>query len=162
MEVEKIGKFIAQLRHESHMTQEQLGQEIGVSNKTISRWETGVYLPPVDMIQVLCDVFNITVNEFLCGRRLDEMEYKNFAEENIKNVLKESYFGTEEKKQYFRKKWFKENLFYISLSGIVTMLLFVIGIVMDNGFQISAVLLLIYMLYFWNKKQIDYLKNHNV
>ena len=52
MDLMKTGKFIADLRKEKGLTQEQLGEKIGVTNKTVSRWETGVYLPPVDVMLV--------------------------------------------------------------------------------------------------------------
>ena len=53
MDLMKTGKFIADLRKEKGLTQEQLGEKIGVTNKTVSRWETGVYLPPAYVMLVL-------------------------------------------------------------------------------------------------------------
>ena len=53
MELTKIGQFIAELRKEHGYTQEQLGDKIGVTNKTISRWETGMYLPPADTLLMI-------------------------------------------------------------------------------------------------------------
>lgn len=46
MDTKKVGLFLKQLRKENNMTQEQLGEKIGVTNKTVSRWETGNYMPP--------------------------------------------------------------------------------------------------------------------
>lgn len=48
MDIKKIGTYLAALRHEQNLTQEQLAEKLGVTNKTISRWETGKYLPPVE------------------------------------------------------------------------------------------------------------------
>ena len=53
MDMIKIGKFLSELRREKNLTQEELGEELGVTNKTVSRWETGTYLPPVEIIQIL-------------------------------------------------------------------------------------------------------------
>ena len=53
MDLIKTGKFLAQLRREAGDTQEQLGEKLGVSNKTVSRWEKGAYLPPVEMLQAI-------------------------------------------------------------------------------------------------------------
>lgn len=53
MDQVKIGKFIAELRRENQMTQEALGEKIGVTNKTISRWENGNYMPDIEMLQLL-------------------------------------------------------------------------------------------------------------
>ena len=55
MELTQIGKFIAELRKEHGFTQEQLGDKIGVTNKTVSRWETGTYLPPADALLVILE-----------------------------------------------------------------------------------------------------------
>ena len=48
MDMVKIGKFLAELRKGHNLTQEELGEKLGVTNKTISRWETGTYMPPVE------------------------------------------------------------------------------------------------------------------
>ena len=53
MDTKKIGIFLKELRNKKGMTQEQLGEMVGVSNKTISRWETGNYMPPVDCLNML-------------------------------------------------------------------------------------------------------------
>ena len=72
MNTAKIGAFLASLRKEKGLTQEQLGEKMGVSNKTVSRWETGNYLPPVEMLQQLSSFYGITINEILSGERLSE------------------------------------------------------------------------------------------
>ena len=53
MDMKKIGLFLAELRREKGLTQEQLGEQLSVTNKTISRWENGNYMPPVEMLQEL-------------------------------------------------------------------------------------------------------------
>ena len=58
MDQVKIGKFIAKLRNENNLTQEALGEKLGVTNKTISRWENGHYLPDIEMLQLLSKEFN--------------------------------------------------------------------------------------------------------
>ncbi len=83
MDMQKIGTFLAELRKEKNLTQEELGEQIGVTNKTVSRWENGNYLPPVEMVQILSDLFDVSINELLSGERLDEKHYKENAEEYI-------------------------------------------------------------------------------
>jgi len=61
----QIGKFIAQLRKEQGLTQEQLGKKTGVTNKTVSRWETGTYLPPADALLAMSELFEVSINEIL-------------------------------------------------------------------------------------------------
>ncbi|MDE7231422.1 MAG: helix-turn-helix domain-containing protein, partial [Oscillospiraceae bacterium] len=90
MDTVRIGKFLSELRHERELTQEQLGERIGVSNKTVSRWENGNYMPPVEMLMELSNFFGVSINEILSGRRLDDTETKSAAEENLKSVLEES------------------------------------------------------------------------
>ena len=57
MDTKKIGTFLKELRNENGMTQEQLGEKIGVTNKTVSRWENGIFLPPVDILLAISQLF---------------------------------------------------------------------------------------------------------
>lgn len=90
MDTQKIGQFLKELRKQNHMTQEQLGERVGVTNKTVSRWETGNYLPPIECLKLLSDIYQISINELLTGRRLNEVEYKEASEENIAVALEEN------------------------------------------------------------------------
>ena len=64
----KIGKFIAELRRKNVLTQEALGEKLGVTNKTISRWENGNYMPDIEMIQLLAREFKVSDNALLIGK----------------------------------------------------------------------------------------------
>ena len=99
MDTKKIGLFLKELRNENGMTQEQLGEKLGVSNKTISRGETGKYMPPVDCLNMLSDIYNISINEILGGERASGDEFTKIAEENITVTLK----GVEKNYQTFKK-----------------------------------------------------------
>ena len=83
----KTGAFLKQLRKEKNMTQEQLGERIGVTNKTVSRWKTGNYMPPVECLELLSDIYQISINEILAGERLADEKIKEIADENIASVL---------------------------------------------------------------------------
>lgn len=87
MDTQKIGKFLKELRKKNNMTQEQLGERIGVTNKTISRWETGNYMPPIESLKLLSDIYQISINEIISGERLNEETYKEAAEDNITDAL---------------------------------------------------------------------------
>lgn len=89
MDTQKIGKFLKELRKEHNMTQEQLGDKIGVTNKTISRWETGNYMPPVENLKQLSDIYQVSINEILAGERIVSERYTEVADENVSNVLAE-------------------------------------------------------------------------
>ena len=118
MDLINIGKFIAELRKEKGLTQEQLGKKIGVTNKTVSRWETGVYLPPADALLALGELFNVSVNEILSGKRLNDTEYKAVAEENLAQIIKASSFLLKDKIEFFKKKWLKEHIAIMVFIGI--------------------------------------------
>lgn len=87
MDVQKIGAFLAELRKERNLTQDELGVQIGVTNKTISRWENGNYLPPVEMLQILSNKFDVSINEILNGERISNSDYKDISEQNLKSAL---------------------------------------------------------------------------
>ena len=88
MDQVKIGKFIAQCRNEKNITQEELGEKLGVTNKTTSRWENGHYLPDIEMMQLLSKEFNISINELISGEKINDLDYKEKAEENLIVALK--------------------------------------------------------------------------
>lgn len=89
MDTKKVGKFLKQLRNEKNMTQEQLGDIIGVTNKTVSRWENGNYMPPVDCLVLLSDFYKISINEILAGEYVSVDDFKDKADENLATVLED-------------------------------------------------------------------------
>lgn len=129
MDIEKIGCFIAKLRKEKGLTQSQLGERLGVTNKTISRWETGSYMPSVDMLLQMSEEFGVSINEILNGERLSEESYKPTAEKTIAEVLKSSTFTLGERKSFWKKKWLRENLFVNILLAVVCLCLFILAAV---------------------------------
>lgn len=88
MDQEKTGKFIAELRKEKAMTQKELAQQLGVSDKTVSKWETGRGLPEISIMQSLCQKLDVSINELLSGNRLDTEAYREKAEENLTALMK--------------------------------------------------------------------------
>lgn len=83
MDQVQTGKFIAELRKEKSLTQVQLGDLLGVTNKTISRWENGNYMPDLAVLQSLCAVLEVNINEMISGRRLDEADFRQQADNNL-------------------------------------------------------------------------------
>lgn len=90
MEQEKIGEFIAAQRKEKHMTQRQLGEALGISDKAISKWECGKGLPDISIMVPLCELLEINVNELLSGEHLTEDAYSQKAEENMMHLMLET------------------------------------------------------------------------
>lgn len=132
MDLIKIGKFLKELRFEKNLTQEQLGEIIGVTNKTISRWENGNYMPPVEMLQTLSNFYSVSINEILSGERLTETSYKEKAEENIKSALSKSSFTLKEKIDFFKRKWRRDHIFDFIVTAIIVAVLFITGLLMNN------------------------------
>lgn len=90
MDQNKTGKFIAEERKRKALTQKQLAEALGISDKTISKWERGGGFPEVSLLLPLCRELDITVNELLAGERVAEEDYKKKAEENMMNLVKEA------------------------------------------------------------------------
>ena len=67
MDLVKIGKYIAGKRKDLGMTQKQLAEKLGMSDKSVSKWERGVCLPDVSVYSELCQILGISINEFLAG-----------------------------------------------------------------------------------------------
>lgn len=87
MDQEKIGKFIKEERKNKKLSQEELGELLGVSNRSISKWETGVSLPDISLFKSLCEVLDISYNELLSGERLNKTNYQERLEDNLSNVI---------------------------------------------------------------------------
>ena len=82
----KIGAFIAANRKKLGLTQVQLAEQLGVSNKSVSKWERGVCLPDVSLYQPLCEILDITLTEFFAGEKLSEETLVQRTEETIMEV----------------------------------------------------------------------------
>ena len=113
MNAQKCGKFIAELRKEQNLTQKDLADKINVSDKAISRWETGKGFPDVDSLQALSKFFSITINELLAGEKAETKSIEELAEENIISAITET-----EKSKKIKKST-------IALSIIVALLLLI-------------------------------------
>jgi len=82
------GKFISQKRKEKNLTQEQLAEKLGVSNKTISKWETGKCMPDYSVVKILCDELEITVAELIDGEKTEEKSVRIYDDEQVLDLLK--------------------------------------------------------------------------
>ena len=87
MNQEKIGKFIAENRKNKKMTQVQLAQKLGVTDRAISNWENGKNMPDLSLFKSLCEILGITINELMSGEKIDSKEYTERLEENFINTI---------------------------------------------------------------------------
>lgn len=83
-----IGGYIAHKRKEQNLTQEQLAQQLGVSNKTISKWENGKCMPDYSIIQTLCDALHVTLPELMDGEDAAEDSMRVYDDEQILDLLR--------------------------------------------------------------------------
>ena len=117
----KVGNFIASMRKERGLTQEGLGEKLGVTNKTISRWETGKYMPDIDKLQELSSCLGGSVNELLSGEKIESADdFVKKADENLVDVLNlHCAFSLQEKIAFYKRKWLKEHKSYIVMWVII-------------------------------------------
>ena len=73
----KIGKFIAECRKEKNLTQMQLAEKLGITDKAISKWERGIAMPDTSIMLTLCDILGISVNQLLSGEKISMENDKN-------------------------------------------------------------------------------------
>ena len=117
MDQVKTGKFIASMRKAQGLTQEALGAKLGVTNKTISRWETGAYMSDIEKLQALSSLLGVSVNELLSGERIADAErFAQKADENLVEALsKNSAFGLQDRIIFFKRKWLNDHKLYLML-----------------------------------------------
>ena len=101
MDQKKIGNFLKDLRKEKSLTQEQVAEKLGVSSRTISRWETGAYMPDISMLVDIAEMYDVDVREVIDGERIKEnmnsevkevavkmADYSKMETDNIKKWVK--------------------------------------------------------------------------
>lgn len=110
MNQEKIGKFIAACRKEKKITQSELSEQLGVTDRSVSNWETGKNMPDLSLFKPLCEILDITINELLSGEKLSKEKYQEKFEENIVNTI-----------DYSTKKINK-------YSGVISLILIIFGL----------------------------------
>ena len=93
MDQSKIGKFIGEIRKEKNMKQSELAEKIGVTNKTVSRWETGKYMPDLSLFTEISKVLGVTINELLTGERLIKKKNNDSIEIEIKLEIEEEQYN---------------------------------------------------------------------
>ena len=118
MNQERIGKFIAKCRKEKKMTQSELAEKLGVTDKSIGNWENGRNMPDLSLFKPLCDELGITINDLLSGEKISKEKYQEKLEENIVNTI-----------DYSTKKTSKYN-FTLSLLFVIFGLFIIISAIM--------------------------------
>ena len=89
----RIGKFIQVLRKGKNLTQAELANKLGVSDRAVSKWENGRGLPDYEYVQDLCKELEISFNEFMAGERIEDKDTETKLEENLTAAYKDSIKG---------------------------------------------------------------------
>ena len=97
MNQEKIGKFIAKCRKEKNLTQSELAEKLGVTDKSIGNWENGRNMPDLSLFKPLCNELGISINDLLSGEKISKDKYQEKLEENIVNTIE---YSTKETKKH--------------------------------------------------------------
>lgn len=151
MDQVKMGKFIARLRRRDGLTQEALGQKLGVTNKTVSRWENGNYTPDIEMLELLARQFKVSIDELLAGE----------SNESAGVVAKESAFSLEERTAYFKRKWRREHIPLFVVLFLILGAFIVFPFVFDKPYFIGLAPLAAFIEYgYQNNKMMVYVENN--
>ena len=162
MDMTKMGAFLQALRKENGLTQEQLSEKLHISSKTISRWETGAYMPPADMLLAMSELYGVSMNELVAGERLSPEELPAKAEENLAAALKKNdVFQQQEKKAFWQKKWNREHRG--TLIGLELLLLaaYLVGTFLDLDWMTLAAVLGAVCISLWHTNhRASYIEHH--
>lgn len=124
MDMEKIGKFISKKRKEQNLTQEKLAEKLCVSKNAVSKWERGLNLPDVSLMNDLCKILDISLNELFAGEKINKDILKK-SEKNIFEILK---LRNKERKKY------KNFILVILVIFLIMSLLLIKNILVNYGF----------------------------
>ncbi|MBQ2938582.1 MAG: helix-turn-helix transcriptional regulator [Clostridia bacterium] len=132
MNLEKIGKFIASSRKKQNLTQEQLAEQLGITKNAVSKWERGLCLMDMSLLEPLSKILKVTVNEILAGEKIERNDLLQKADENIINIAKKEV----------------ENLKAIKMGTlgmtIASTILIIYGLINDLNINICLILLSVY------------------
>ena len=87
MNQQKIGKYISKLRKEKGLTQQELAEKLGVSDRTVGNWENGRNMPDLSLFNPLCEILDITINDLMSGEKVEKEKYQHELEKNIINTI---------------------------------------------------------------------------
>ena len=163
MDQVKIGKFISENRKKQNLTQEQLAEQLNISKNAVSKWERGLNLPDVSIMQDLCKIIGITLNELFIGEKINDDEYKQVADNNLLKALDNSSFTLKEKIAFYKKKWIKEHIPNFII-GFVILCVIYIALKLQNveHYLLGAVSGILTTLFYavFNNQMMIYVENH--
>ena len=130
----KIGRFIAECRKKASLTQVQLAEKLGITDKAISKWERGVAMPDTSIMLVLCDILGISVNELLSGETIN-MENNNHKNEEL--LLQMAKEIENKNKTIWSSMW---AIMIVSMTALIAGLFIAAFLIPEGVWQLIAVL----------------------
>ena len=126
MNQEKIGKFIAKCRKNKNMTQQELAEKLGVSDRTVGNWENGRNMPDLSLFKPLCDELGISMNDLMSGEKISKDHYQEKLEENIVNLTVNN------------KKIFNKRLKIFSSLLAFVLIIFIVAVYIYNFYELDV------------------------
>ena len=139
MNQEKIGKFIAYNRKNKKLTQSELAEKLGVSDRAVSNWENGKNMPDLSLFKPLCDILGISINELMSGEVIDNREYTDKLEENFINTI--DYIDKRKNNSSDIKSIF---LLVVGILGLCLSLFIINNIEVVNYLNVVSMILIVY------------------
>lgn len=109
----KIGKFIASKRKEQGLTQLQLAEKLGITDRAVSKWETGKSLPDASLMPELCKLLKITINDLLCGEVVSVENYNEKAEKALLEMVKKEEMQNKKLMMYENVIGFSSTIYFL-------------------------------------------------
>ena len=132
MDQAKTGSFIAACRKEAGFTQAALAEKLGISDRAVSQWETGKSMPDVSIMQELCALLHINVNELLLGERISAEDYRRIAEQNLTALR--------QKEEQLSKRLLSAGQMIVLLTVVSSLLLLTAGVLLAAEYAVCGVI----------------------
>ena len=152
MNQKKIGRFIASCRKECGYTQAALGEKLGITDRAVSKWETGKSIPDASIMIELCNLLKISVNELLTGEHIVMENYKEKAEENLLEL--------QEKKVKAQKSLLRTELVWLAIAILLAPVHLAITYYYPNtsgtgvGLLLAIIGIIMFVIYFFRNYEI--------
>ena len=130
----KIGRFIAERRKKASLTQMQLAEMLGITDKAVSKWERGVAMPDTSIMRELSDILGISVNELLCGEKIDMENNNQKNEQLLLDMAKEL---EKKNKTIWSSMW---TIMIVSIISLITGLFIAAYLIPEGVWQLVAIL----------------------
>ena len=132
----KIGKFIAECRKRKNLTQMQLAEKLGITDKAISKWERGIAMPDSSIMLELCDILSISVNELLSGEKISMENNNQKNEQLLLDMAKEL---EKKNKTIWNAMWI---IMTVSILGLIGGLAIIAFFMPEGPWMLVAIILL--------------------